>query len=91
MCIVASVFFSWDFLFWLSKFSTPCRLLCASWGIFYGKFLVDCDMPPTLGGVVHLGGVLPASRGDRLRLVESGFDFSVRLVEHGALCKTRRT
>ena len=28
-------------------------------------------MPPWVGGVVHLGGVLSASSGDKLRWIES--------------------
>ena len=47
--------------------------------------------PPARRGCRPLGGVLSASSGDKLMWVESGFGFSARSVEHGALCKTRRT
>lgn len=43
---------------------------------------MGCDMPPSIG-VRSIGGVLSASSGDRLRLVESGFDFSVRQNKRG--------
>lgn len=76
-------FFSLDFLFgYLS--SLPRAGYFAPHGVFFMEnFWWTAICPPTLGGVVHLGGVLPASSGGRLRLVESGFDFSVRQNKRG--------
>nr|DAX42837.1 MAG TPA: hypothetical protein [Caudoviricetes sp.] len=46
-------FFSWDFLF--GCLSSPPRAgYLEPHGVFFIlKFLVSCDMPYTLGGVVH--------------------------------------
>nr|DAU77402.1 MAG TPA: hypothetical protein [Caudoviricetes sp.] len=87
----SSCFFSWDFLFgYLS--SPPCVGYLEPHGVFFIlKFLVGCDMSPYPRGCRPLGGTLSASSGDRLRWVESDFGFSAWSVEHGALCKTRRT
>lgn len=57
-------------------------------GIFYRKIFRELRYAPLPYGCRPLGGVLSASCGDRLRWVSSGFDFSARLVEHGALCET---
>lgn len=65
-------FFSWISFFFGCLSSPPRVGYLEPYGVFFiQKFLANYDTPPALGGVVHWGGVLSASSGDRLRWVES--------------------